>query len=91
MAHTNPKNRLQERCQKIGLEIPEYTTTCVGMDDAVNKPLWTSSVRIVQLDREYTLDCPHCGTKKDAEKMVAQQAIDALMKDQDNSILFMNE
>jgi dsRNA-specific ribonuclease len=88
MSHANPKNELQERCQKLGVNIPEYVTTCVGMEEATNQPLWTSSVHIGQLDREYTLDSPHPGTKRNAEKAVAQLALDKLKEDDETRLFF---
>lgn len=90
MSHTNPKNELQERCQKLGLDIPEYVTTCVGMEEATNQPLWTSSVRIAQINREYTLSYPRPGNKKKAEKAVSQIALDEL-KEGDQTRLFFNQ
>lgn len=90
MSHANPKNELQERCQKLGLNIPDYVTTCVGVEDATNQPLWTSSVFISQINREYTLTCPRPGNKKNAEKAVSQIALDELKRD-DQTCLFFNQ
>lgn len=89
MAHINPKNELQQKCSKIGLLNPEYNTIFVGTDETANKPLWSSTVTICQLKKAFTLETPYLGSKKGAEKMVAQQALDKLKEDPETRLFFV--
>lgn len=89
MAHINPKNELQQQCAKIGLLNPEYETEVVGTDPSVNRPLWSSTVTIRQIKKVFTLETPYVGSKKGAEKMVAQQALEKLREDPETRLFFV--
>jgi dsRNA-specific ribonuclease len=93
MAHINPKNELQKQCRKIGLFEPEYKTEFVGtyasVDPSVNRALWQSTVTIPQIKKVFTLEKPYIGSKKGAEKKVAQHALEKLREDPETRLFFV--
>ncbi len=76
MAH--PKGLLIERAQKLGLERPEFNTVKTGPE---HEPSFLSDVT---LDGE-VLGTGQGGSKKDAERAAAEEALAALERRGDNS------
>ena len=85
----NPKNQLQEHCQKRGLELPKYKTKKVGGES--HQPEFRSSVTMNEMNMMTECEGDVFSSKKHAELSAASHMLDRLehIKTQ-NTVIYDN-